>query len=297
MSSVHEHADGVAHLEDHVQLRERHHDEQQYERQDGHRSATLPATIIDSMAAVTVDDVQEALENVIDPELGLDFVELGLVYDIAVEGEEVFITFSLTSRGLPDRPAGVRADGGVRGRARGRRSRLPEARRSRPSGRRTACPKTRSSRSASRPGRRVTPPPRAHGLVPGRPRARHARSRGRCCCAWPRASCRRRCAWRGRGGSWPSASATRWRDGYAEAVQAARGGGFEAIERLAGGRAAVFHEDTIAFAHAIPDADPRSGVDGRFEQTAALLAEPSRRSAWTRGWARSRASTARAPTA
>ena len=60
--------------------------------------------------------------------------------------------------------------------------------------------------------------------------------------------------------------------GYVEAVGAARDGGFEAIERLAGGRAAVFHEDTIAFAHAIPDADPRSGVDRRFEETAQLLA-------------------------
>jgi len=60
--------------------------------------------MIDSMAEVTVDDVQEALENVIDPELGLDFVELGLVYDIAVEGEEVFITFSLTSAGCPIGP-------------------------------------------------------------------------------------------------------------------------------------------------------------------------------------------------
>ena len=47
----------------------------------------------------TVDDVQEALSNVIDPELGLDFVELGLVYEIEVDGGEVNITFTLTSPG------------------------------------------------------------------------------------------------------------------------------------------------------------------------------------------------------
>ena len=40
------------------------------------------------MATLTVDDVQEALTNVIDPELGLDFVELGLIYEVAVEGGE-----------------------------------------------------------------------------------------------------------------------------------------------------------------------------------------------------------------
>ena len=36
---------------------------------------------------VTVEDVQEALSNVIDPELGLDFVELGLIYDIEIDAK------------------------------------------------------------------------------------------------------------------------------------------------------------------------------------------------------------------
>jgi metal-sulfur cluster biosynthetic enzyme len=52
----------------------------------------------------TVDEVQDALSNVIDPELGLDFVELGLVYDIAVDGGEVHISFTLTSPGCPIGP-------------------------------------------------------------------------------------------------------------------------------------------------------------------------------------------------
>ena len=52
----------------------------------------------------TVDDVEEALTNVIDPELGLDFMELGLVYEVEVDGEEVFITFTLTSPGCPIGP-------------------------------------------------------------------------------------------------------------------------------------------------------------------------------------------------
>jgi metal-sulfur cluster biosynthetic enzyme len=52
----------------------------------------------------TIDDVQEALTNVIDPELGLDFVELGLIYDIEVDQGEVFVSFTLTSPGCPIGP-------------------------------------------------------------------------------------------------------------------------------------------------------------------------------------------------
>ncbi len=59
--------------------------------------------------------------------------------------------------------------------------------------------------------------------------------------------------------------------GYAEAVSAARGAGFAAIERLAGGRAAVFHEDTISFAHAVADPEPRTRVTERFDATAGLV--------------------------
>jgi metal-sulfur cluster biosynthetic enzyme len=55
-------------------------------------------------AMPSVDEVEEALANVIDPELGLDFVELGLVYEIEVDGPEVNITFTLTSPGCPIGP-------------------------------------------------------------------------------------------------------------------------------------------------------------------------------------------------
>ena len=53
---------------------------------------------------VTVDDVEAALTNVIDPELGLDFVELGLIYGIDVDGGDVHVTFTLTTPACPIGP-------------------------------------------------------------------------------------------------------------------------------------------------------------------------------------------------
>jgi octanoyl-[GcvH]:protein N-octanoyltransferase len=60
--------------------------------------------------------------------------------------------------------------------------------------------------------------------------------------------------------------------GYAEAVEAARELGFGSVLRLAGGRAAVFHEGTLELAHAVPSPEPRGTIHDRFEATATLVA-------------------------
>ncbi len=52
----------------------------------------------------TRDDVIEALRGVEDPELGMDIVDLGLLYDVEVDGTNVKVIHTLTSMGCPVGP-------------------------------------------------------------------------------------------------------------------------------------------------------------------------------------------------
>jgi len=52
----------------------------------------------------TKDEVLEVLRQVEDPELGMDIVDLGLLYEVEVEGSRVKVTYSLTSMGCPAGP-------------------------------------------------------------------------------------------------------------------------------------------------------------------------------------------------
>jgi metal-sulfur cluster biosynthetic enzyme len=57
------------------------------------------------MAAVTEDTVRRSLRAVKDPELNLNIIDLGLVYDVAVSDKgEVDIKMTLTSPGCPSGP-------------------------------------------------------------------------------------------------------------------------------------------------------------------------------------------------
>jgi len=67
--------------------------------------AAAPDTASDQApGALTPDQVKLALRKVKDPELNLNIVDLGLVYDVVVEGSDVQIDMTLTSPGCPAGP-------------------------------------------------------------------------------------------------------------------------------------------------------------------------------------------------
>lgn len=63
-----------------------------------------PANAAADESALSADEVKLALRKVKDPELNLNILDLGLIYEIRVEGADVTVDMSLTSPGCPSGP-------------------------------------------------------------------------------------------------------------------------------------------------------------------------------------------------
>lgn len=69
--------------------------------QPADQSSSSPAS---TGGAISEDQVKLALRRVKDPELNLNILDLGLIYEIKVDGNDVTIDMSLTSPGCPSGP-------------------------------------------------------------------------------------------------------------------------------------------------------------------------------------------------
>src|SRR5262245_371371 len=64
-----------------------------------------PAEGASNGGTVTEESVREALKHVVDPELGINIVDLGLVYDVEISQEgAISIEYTLTTMGCPIGP-------------------------------------------------------------------------------------------------------------------------------------------------------------------------------------------------
>ena len=66
--------------------------------------AESPVVETTSAGGVTLDQAKLVLRRVKDPELNLNIVDLGLIYDIQVNGSDINVDMSLTSPGCPSGP-------------------------------------------------------------------------------------------------------------------------------------------------------------------------------------------------
>ena len=70
----------------------------------GSDEADVAPTDATPAGGVTLDQARLVLRRVKDPELNLNIVDLGLIYDIQVEGADINVDMSLTSPGCPSGP-------------------------------------------------------------------------------------------------------------------------------------------------------------------------------------------------
>ena len=72
------------------------------ESQTTETPSDLPEVNLDGPSAVSKDDVIEAMKDVVDPELGINVVDLGLVYDVHLDDDtNVVLDMTLTSAACP----------------------------------------------------------------------------------------------------------------------------------------------------------------------------------------------------
>jgi metal-sulfur cluster biosynthetic enzyme len=65
------------------------------------KKSAKPAKPTGSKSGITKDEVLKVLRNVIDPEIGMNIVDLGFIYGVDIKGANVKVRMTLTNPGCP----------------------------------------------------------------------------------------------------------------------------------------------------------------------------------------------------